>query len=259
MTAKEPLVCAVVLDTNHNPEFPAHKPVLGRALASYPIQAAKTSQYVARTYLATDSKDIKAVALQHGIIIIDPPHSAGAHAVETLLKHSAHHILKELKAESETLEFLVVLFANAPAVTGEIIDAGVEALRDRPEADSAVSVSKYNHLNPYAARRESKEGLLEPYVAYHRESHAHDVWFPNGGVAVLRPRALDLNDGPPPHSWLGKKIIPLKETGAGAIDHAWQVPGMEYWLKAHGVSDVSHPMEMQPKPKPQSAPKGDRR
>lgn len=256
---KPSLVCAVVLDTNHNREFPAHKPLLGRALASYPLLAAKASQYIARTYLATDSKDIKAIALQHGTIIIDPPHSAGAHAVEVLLKHSYHHILKELKAESETLEFLAVLLANAPGVTGEIIDSGVEALRDKPEADSALSVSQYNHLNPCAAKKESKEGLLEPYAAYHREAHAADVWHADGGVAVLRPRALDLSDGPPPYPWLGKKIIPLKETGASAIDHAWQVPAMEYWLKAHGVSDVSHNMEMQPKPKPQAAPKGDRR
>lgn len=259
MTLKEPLVCAVVLDTNHNREFPAHKTVLGRALASYPLLAAKTSQYVSRTYLATDSKDIRAIALQHGTIIIDPPHSAGAHAVETLLKHSSHHILKELKAEAEALEFLVVLFANAPAVTGEIIDSGVEALRGRPEADSAVSVSQYNHLNPYAAKRQSKDGFLEPYAAYHREASAADVWHPNWGVCVLRALSMDVNDGPPPYPWLGNKIIPLKETGASAIDHAWQVPGMEYWLKAHGVSDVSHNMEMQPKPKPQAAPKGDRR
>jgi len=201
-------------------------------------------------------------ALQHETIIIDSPELPHHGAVETPLLHGYRHILKELKAENETLDFLVVMFTHAPNVTGEIIDEGVEALLAKPGINSAVSVSQYNFFNPHAARHETKEGELEPMVpaGHHRHGPQADVWYPDWGVFVLRPGCLDhIAHGPAHYPWMGKKSLPLKQWGGAPIEFPWQVPAAEYWLKAHNVSDLSPSLEMQPKPQPKASPKGDRR
>ena len=66
---------------------------------------------------------------------------------------------------------------------------------------------------------------------------------------ALKPDAAEL-------SWLGDKILPLKQAGGGPVDYSWHVPKMEYWLKKHGVRDSPRP---EPMPKLAPAPKPDRR
>jgi hypothetical protein len=73
----------------------------------------------------------------------------------------------------------------------------------------------------------------------------------------LRPRVLEnLKPDSPELSWLGDKILPLKQAGGGPVDYSWQVPKMEYWLKKQGVRDSPRPEPMQ---KLAPAPKPDRR
>lgn len=248
------MICALVLDLNHRQEFPVHKPVLGRALAAYPLIAAKSARAVKHIYLITDSKDVKAVALQYGTIIIDPLPDA---AIESLVAHGYAQIRKELNGEHDPLEALALLFTHAATVTGALIDEGVSALREMPDADCALSVSSYPRWSPPSARRQTKEGWLEPYAAQALETK-DEAWFPDHGVCVLRPRYLDsMAARPADFPWTGRKTVPIKQWGGTPIDHEWQVPNVEYWLKKHGVSDLSPTLERQPKPQP--APKGERR
>jgi hypothetical protein len=132
-------------------------------------------------------------------------------------------------------------------VTPEIIDEGVRALRDRPDYDSAVTVSCYNMWSPLRARRISEKGLLEPLVPFgtfgdprtlncDRDSQG-DVWFADMGVSVVRPHCLSqMDDGLLPQRWMGQRIYPLRQWGGMDVDYEWQIPLVEYWLRAHGVT-----------------------
>ena len=254
------MICSLMLDRDDSADFPGNKgAALGRPLASYPLMAARSSPHIRRHYVVTDSPPVKAVALQYGAVIVDYP--AGVHApapFEALLAHGYRSIAEEVKKESEAVELLVVLLSNAPAVTVEAIDKGIEALLARPELDSAVSVSSYNRFQPLSARRESPEGLIEPYVPFDPKASG-EVWYPDGGVQVLRPRCVEAGGGPPPAPWTGRKVLPIKQWGGGPIDYQSQISSLEYWLKKHGAIDQTPRFEMQPKPQPQAAPKGDRR
>ena len=248
------MICSLMVDSNDCADFPDNEgAALGRPLAAYPLMAAKSTRHVGRHFVVTDSPAVKAVALQYGAAIIDPP--AGPASPNRLL-HGCRAIREELKADSEALELLVVLHAHSPAVAVEAIEAGIEALQARPELDSAASVSAYNRFNPYFARREAAGGLLEPYVPFAATPPA-EVWYPDWGVCVIRPRCLEATLGPEPFSWLGRKVLALKQWGGGPIDHRWQLPGLEIWLKKNGATDSSAGLE--PQPKPQPAPKKGRR
>jgi hypothetical protein len=201
---------------------------------------------------------VRRIAVQLGAIIIDPPPSTedGPRPTDTARVLSGYrHIVEDLKAEKAELEFLVLLFANTGAVNTALIDAGVQALSDDQTLDSAATVSPYDRWNPRRAFREAADGHLVPYAECLPETGT--PWFPDWGAAILRPRVLEaLNPDAADLSWLGNKILPLKQVGGGPVDYSWQVPKMEYWLKKQGVRDSPRPEPMQ---KPAPAPKPDRR
>ncbi len=221
--------------------------------------AAKASSRVQRIYAVSDSPPVKAAALQYGAHLIDPPSPAPAAGdpwarAAALLEHGWAHIRQEALDEKASVELLVVLSSSAPNVNRDLIDAGIEALQARAELDSAVSVSSGERWHPYTAKREDPSGLLEPFVPAASKDAA---WYPDWGVCIARPRCVEKPEGAPPAAWFGQKVLPLKQWSVGPIDHAWQIPCLEYWLKKHGVPDLSPSLE--PMPKPQPAPKSERR
>jgi hypothetical protein len=134
------MVCALLLDLDDAAEFPGNDgSVFGRPLSAYPFMAARTSAHVSRTYAITASPAVKGAALQYDAVVMDPP--AGKVSLPELLRHGLRQVTADLLHENKTPELLVVLFANAPAVTKDMVDSGVEALLDRPELDSAMSVA----------------------------------------------------------------------------------------------------------------------
>ena len=52
--------------------------------------------------------------------------------------------------------------ANAPTVTGKMIDKGIKKLLSNNYYDSAVSTSVYNMWSPLRARKLKKDGTLKP-------------------------------------------------------------------------------------------------
>ena len=63
-----------------------------------------------------------------------------------------------------------------------------------------------------------------------------DVWFADMGVSIVRPRCLDnINEGLLPQKWMGRKIYPLRQWGGLDVDYEWQIPLVEFWLRAQGI------------------------
>ena len=244
------VVCALALGREGSKGFPGKNlfPVLGRPLMAYPLLAARAAKSVARLYLSTDSKEMKAVGGDLGARIIDRPAELATDGAlgEEAFAHGYRVIREELRREGKEVELMVLLFCNAPTVTGVLIDDGVSALRLRPELDSAISCSVYNMWSPLRARRLGPDGFLQPFVPFEvfgdpktlncdRNSQG-DVWFADMGVSVVRPRNLEnLPEGILPQRWMGKAIHPLKQWGGLDVDYEWQIPQVEHWLKSHGV------------------------
>ena len=252
------MICALLVDPDDSIDFPGNgAEVMGRPLAAYPLLAAKGSEHARRLYAQTASEPVRRTAVQLGAIVLDPPpaRADGSKTTDaTRVRVGYRQIIEDLKTEKGELELLVLLFANTGAVSTPLIDAGVATLLDDASLDSAATVSPYNRWNPSRAFRE-QGGRLTPYAACPPESVT--PWFPDWGAAILRPRVLEtMNADSPDLSWLGTKIMPLKQAGGGPVDYQWQVPKMEYWLKKQGVRDSPRP---EPMPKAVPAPKPERR
>jgi hypothetical protein len=221
--------------------------VLGRALVEYPLLAAKESKGVDEVYITTDSQEIMDIGKKFGARIIDrPPELATAEALgEDVFVHAFNMITGEANKSGKEVELIVLLLANAPTLTPDIIDEGIRTLKANPEYDSAVSVSRYNMWSPLRARRIGDDGLLHPFVPFDifgdpeslncdRDSQG-DVWFADMGVSVVRAKCLEnIHEGILPQKWMGQNIYPLKQWGGCDVDFEWQIPQVEYWLKKHG-------------------------
>ncbi|MFN7982286.1 MAG: hypothetical protein U0Q11_10545 [Vicinamibacterales bacterium] len=244
------MVCGLVIGRAGSVGFPGKNtfPVLGRPLASYPLMAARDAALVDRTYMSTDDPGLAKLARAYGAEVIErPAHLAESRALgEDVFKHGFEVIRDALSLEGQTVELMVLLFANAPTITAATIDTGIEILRKQPEVDSAITVSRYNMWSPARARRVDVDGLLKPFVdaaavaATCDRDSSGDVWFADQGVSVVRPSCLEhLESGLPPQRWMGQRIVPLDQWGGLDIDYEWQVPLAEFWLRAHGFEDYS--------------------
>ena len=251
------MIVALLLGREGSVGFPGKNTtlVLGRPLMSYPLLAAIAAKSVDAVYVSTDSDNIKKVALEHGARIIErPPELATKEALgEDAFVHGYRYISNQLGASPE---LMVLLFCNASTILAKTIDEGVEVLLGDSSLDSAVTVSTYNMWSPIRARKQGADGLLQPFVPFEafgeleavncdRDSQG-DIYFADMSVSIVRSRCLDdLNYGQLPQRWMGRRIYPLKQWGGCDVDYAWQIPGVEYWLRKHGFSETKVPYNSQ--------------
>jgi molybdopterin-guanine dinucleotide biosynthesis protein A len=224
--------------------------ILGHPLAYYPMRAAKECREIEKVYLSTDDERLMKIAKENNIDIIKrPPELCTDKALGEDVFIHAYDAAKDMN-KGRAIEMIVLLMCNAPTVTPSTISEGIKVLRENPDYDSAVTVSRYNMWSPLRARKIGKDGLLHPFVPLEtfedcktlncdRDSQG-DVWFADMGVSIVRPRCLEnLEEGLLPQRWMGKKIYPLTQWGGLDVDFEWQIPQVEYWLKKNFADNVS--------------------
>ena len=247
------MICALLIGREGSNGFPGKNlyPVLGRPMAYYPIKIALSCNNVNRVYVSTDSIKLSRLAKDCGAEIIERPTDlATKNALgEDAFVHGYNEIVSKLKEEGETLELLILLFANAVTFTPSKINEGIKVLRENFDYDSATTVSCYNMWSPIRARKINNSGLLQPFVPLEvfgnpktincdRDSQG-DVWYADMGFTIVRPRCLDnLENGQKPQKWMGNNIYPVKQWGGLDVDEPWQIPIIESWLEAHEINNL---------------------
>src|SRR3989338_10264892 len=178
------MIAAILMGRKGSKGFPGknlHK-VLNHPLAYYPMKAAKGCSEIDKIYLSTDDERLMKLAAENGIEIIKRPPELCTD--EALGEHVYVHAYKTVKERTEDIglrtegkgqktekkekeiELIVLLMCNAPTITSQTISEGIKILREHPEYDSAVTVSKYNMWSPLRARTIGDDGLLHPFVLF---------------------------------------------------------------------------------------------
>ena len=225
--------------------------VLGRRLFEYPLIACRNSKYVNKVFVSTDCPIITKVSKKYGAIHIKRPKKLANNKAlgEHVYEHGYFEIKKILNLNAKNIEFIILLMANAPTITGKLIDKGINILRKNKNFDSAVTTSVYNMWSPLRARKLKEDGCLHPMVPFEtfgdprtlncdRDSQGN-VHFADMAVSVVRPECLEnLDEGLLPQKWMGQRIAPIPNWGGCDVDYEWQIPGVEFWLRQHGVTPL---------------------
>ena len=168
---------------------------------------------------------------------------------EDAFAHGYNEIKRRLKKEGLDIELVVLLFANGATLNKDLIDQGVDILRNDESFDSAVTTSVYNMWSPLRARKLDADGCLHPMVPFEtfgdprtlncdRDSQG-DVHFADMAVSVVRPKCLEnLSGGLLPQKWMGQRIAPIPNWGGCDVDYEWQIPMVKFWLRKHGIQEA---------------------
>ena len=247
------MIAAILIGRKESKGFPGKNTamIFGRPLFAYPLRVAAAVPEIDSIVVSSDD-----IAIQAYIKVrIAPPYRGKVIRYierppylctdEAQAGEVYQYVYRELRLHDTTtvdFEFLVLLMCNAPMVTREIIQQGIQVLRDDPSLDSAITVSCYNMWNPSRARR-IVDGCLVPMATFADATCDRDclgeTWFADFGAVVVRPRCLDKLDGLPPQTWMGKKIYPLKNDCGFDVDFQWQMPLVEYWLHQNGYTELA--------------------
>ncbi|MGB2710980.1 MAG: hypothetical protein WBC33_05635 [Conexibacter sp.] len=222
--------------------------LLGRPLMTYPLLAASAATLVDEVYLSTDDAAIAAIGRRHGAKLIERPAALATDTalVENVVVHGFH----QLVARRGEVDLFVLLLCNAATITPGVIDQGIRTLIDDPTLDSAVTVSRYNEYSPVRAKRIDSAGMLVPFcdvsgipnVTCDRDTQG-DVYYCDGAAWVLRARCMDLAAGVLPFRWMGRRTVPLIQSGGLDVDYADGLVRTEWWLSQHGFSELETPYD----------------
>ena len=246
------MICALMMGRSGSTGFPKKniKKVLGRRLFEYPLIACKNSKYINEIFVSTDCPVIARGSKKYGAMHIKRPKKLLSNKAlgEHVYEHGYFQIKRLLNLDEKKIEFIVLLMANAPTITGKLIDKGINILRKNKKFDSAITTSVYNMWSPLRARKINNQNLLDPFVPFKTFGNPKtlncdrgsqgDVYYADMSVSIIRPRCLEkLNKGLLPQKWMGKKIAPIKSWGGCDVDYEWQLPMVEFWLKKHGFKN----------------------
>lgn len=230
-----------------------YKSILGRPMVEYRFLAAQNSDKISKIFVSTDSPDIKEVAKNYNVNIIDRPKRLAT--PDALTEDALVHAFERIEEICDNeVEMISIGFANAPHVLSSMIDEGVNKLKRSVSADSVVSVSKYNMFTPLRARRinEKSEKEVESYIDLGLVGNENELtsirgsagncYYEDFAVQIIRRRCLNnIEDGEPPFRWLGSKSLALENTYGFDVDAEWQIPVIKKWLTEHGFTRESTP------------------
>ena len=118
-------------------------PLGNKPLIAWTIEAAKKSKYIDRTYVSTESKIIKNIALKYGADVpFLRPKKLGNDTTPTI--DVILHFIGQLKKGNVYYDYLILLQPTSPLRTEKHIDASIEMLTQN-NADGIISITKTNH------------------------------------------------------------------------------------------------------------------
>jgi hypothetical protein len=244
-------------------------------MMAYPILAAMDSTKVSygQVYFSTEDKRLKAIAREYNAKVIDRPKELATdealgedvfvHAYEWVKMNNKYIGKWEIKdadlfPEKTKIEFVVLMFANAPCIMSWMLDEMVEQLSGAVGADSICTVSKYNMFSPIRMRRyvtsicldgrcgcgggRYKENIksyvegIQDKGTCDRDS-VEDAYIYDCSCAVVRPKCLEnIKYGLLPQRWLGRNILGYKqEDPALDVDYEWQMGQIKWWLDRNWI------------------------
>ena len=229
-------VASLVIGKKNSVGFPGKNimKINGFPSCEYSFMASKKLG-IDNTFVSTDCPTIKKISGKYNTIHIDRPSELAK--PDSLTEDVLIHAYKEIKKKIDT-EIIVLLFANNPAISTDLIKEGIKILQTDKSYDSAFSVCKYNMFSPARARKIENNKIKSFVDLKHIEnvssirSSQGDVYFCDLSVQVIRSNVFEkMNEGMQPFQWMGKQSYPLYNSYGFDIDEKWQKAAVELWLK----------------------------
>ena len=150
------------------------KPLAGRPLVAYTIDAAHNSKYVTRTIVSTENKTIKDTALSLGAEVLDRPLELAQD--ETKTAPVLLHVLDELEKQNYHPDVVVLLQATCPLRDSKELDEAFELfLKNEKNGCDSVFAGKRLGVTHSKWRQDPDTGEYECLFDYRHRPRRQDV------------------------------------------------------------------------------------
>ena len=230
-------IFALLIGKKNSTGFPGKNimKINGLPSCEYGFQIAKKLN-IKNIFVSTDCPVISEIGSKYSAHWIKRPENLAT--PESLTEDVLVHAYNEMVKIKGRPEIILLLFANNPAISIELVQKGIKKLTEDDAFDSAFSVSKYNMFSPTRART-LVDDTIQSFIPLDLignvnsiRSSQGDVYFCDLSVQIIRSRVFEnMKDGMQPFQWMGKKSFPLKNSYGFDIDEEWQKTAIEVWLK----------------------------
>lgn len=166
------------------------KPLAGKPLIEYSIDAARGVVDDCDIFVSTDSEEIRSVCVAAGLEV--PFLRPSALATDEAGTHEVIvHALEKAKESGRDYELLALLQPTSPFRTGRHIQEALALFDD--QCDIVVSVKQPEDSPYYNQFRENVSGYLVPVVKRtgNRRQDSPSIYTYNGAIYVMRVRDLE--------------------------------------------------------------------
>lgn len=203
----------------------------------YPANAAMKSNMIDNYYCSSDDDKILSISKSLGYTPIKRPKKL---ALPTS-KHidSIMHGLEIMKINNDLPEILIVILANNITIKSSWINQCIKLMIEDNSIDSVVPVYKDNDHHPLRSKILDDNGYLSTYeknVSNNISTNRQELstcYFLSHNFWVLSVDYLmsSKQNGQPPWSFMGDKIIPYKVEESIDIHHEIDLHTAKFWIK----------------------------
>jgi CMP-N,N'-diacetyllegionaminic acid synthase len=170
------------------------KPLCGKPLIAWSIEAGLGSEYIDEVMVTTDNKEIAAIAQEFGASVpfIRPTELASDTATSiNVIRHALGHYEFSLR---KTFDYIAMLEPTSPLRTTADIDNAIVQLIENPKANAIVGISKTESQNPAFLVKKDIHNFLVGYenldMKILRRQDIKDVYFFEGSIYVSDTNTL---------------------------------------------------------------------
>lgn len=192
------------------------KPLAGKPLVAYTIEAAHNSKYITRTVVSTECPKIKETVLSLGAEVIDRPMELAQD--ETKTAPVLLQVLDTLEKENYHPDVVILLQATCPLRSAKEIDEAFELfLENEPQGCDSVFAGKVIGLTHSKWRKDPNDGHFECLYDYRNRPRRQDtdkhyeMYTETGATYIVKADVMkEVKD------FIGKN--PLVYTGGRCVD-----------------------------------------
>jgi CMP-N-acetylneuraminic acid synthetase len=171
------------------------KPLAGRPLISYLVEAAKESRLLDRVIVSTDHPEIARIAREHGaeVPFMRPADLAEDVASELVTQHAVQFV----EAQGYPVRIVLTMQPTTPFCTSEDIDACIAKMLSS-ELDTVFTACEVHERPEWMYRRDESEDCVVPFTGRLVQGDAGisqklpKLYIPNGAVwATRRPVLME--------------------------------------------------------------------
>ena len=195
------------------------RPLNGKPLIAYTIEAAKMSEYINRIVVSTNSEDIAGIARKYGAEVPFMRPEDISQPDSTEIEFFEHALDWFSENEMYIPDLIVLLYPTSPLRKTESIDSAIETMLAHPEADSLRSIKKCSE-HPHKMWQ-IEDGYLKSFVKGEKRCDTHtlsyhllpEVYIQNASIYITKPSTIRDK-----HSTTGNIIIPFIMDEIESID-----------------------------------------